>query len=40
MYWGSIGHSMGLGGAIPLVGSRGKAPKAPTILTYLKPENS
>ena len=29
---------MGLGGVIPLVGSRRKDPKALTILRYLKPE--
>ena len=31
---------VGLGGVIPLVESRGKAPKASTILGYLKPENN
>ena len=31
---------MGLGGVVPLVGSKGKAPKAPTVLRYLKPENT
>ena len=31
---------MGLGGVIPLVGSRRKDPKALTILRYLKPENT
>ena len=36
-----VGNSgMGLGGVIPLVGSRTKAPKAPTILRYLKPEKT
>ena len=33
-----MGHCMGFGGVIPLVRSRGKAPKAPTILRYLKPD--
>ena len=28
-------HCMGLGGVIPMVESRGKVPKAPTILRYL-----
>ena len=31
---------MGLGGVIPLVGSRRKDPKALTILRYLRPENT
>ena len=31
---------MGLGGVIPLVGYRGKAPKAPAVIRYLKAENS
>ena len=31
---------VGLGGVILLVESRGKAPKASTILGYLKPENN
>ena len=35
-----MGHCMGLVGVIPLVVSRGKAPKAPACLRYLKPENS
>ena len=33
-------HCMGHADVIPLVGSRAKAPKAPTILRCLKPENS
>ena len=36
----SMGHGIGIGGVISLVGSRCKVPKAPTILRYLKPENS
>ena len=33
-------HCLGLAGVIPMMGSRGKPPKAPTILKYLKPENN
>ena len=35
-----MGHCIGIGGVISLVESRCKVPKAPTILRYLKPENS
>ena len=31
-----MAHCMGLGGVIPLVGSRGNTPKAPTILWACK----
>ena len=36
---GSMEYNMGLGGAISLVGSIGKTPKAPAILRHLKPDN-
>ena len=38
--FGSMRYCMGLGGVIPLVGSKGKTQKAPNILRYLKIANS
>ena len=36
---GSMKRCVRLGNVIPLVGTKGEAPKAPTILRYLKLEN-
>ena len=37
---GSMGQCVGPGNVSPLVGTRSKAPKVPTILRYFKLENS